>query len=288
MTTAGLVIPIEVAGRAGTALAGGKAVHLARVAAAGLATPPGIALTTRAYERFVAGGDLGRTIALELDRKPLADLRWGGALGRGPADPDAVPDHAGAGRRRGRGAGLLGGPADPGWRRSRRGPGRPVLGAVRGRGRGLVRGPPRVRGGRALGGRGARRHPDRVGLALVRRRAPLPPGAGARSPGELDGGRHPGRGDGARLGGRRSAATRAHPTSTGASSRRFPGPARTSSTGGSIPIAGSSTGGRGSWSSTGPGIAPGPGRPRSSTRTRSRSWARSWTGSRPSRAGSRT
>ena len=64
-------ITAEVAGRVG-----GKAVALAAMARAGIAVPPFVAVTTDAYEAYLAATDLGADIAWELERKDVADMRW--------------------------------------------------------------------------------------------------------------------------------------------------------------------------------------------------------------------
>lgn len=58
------------------ALAGGKAATLARLRRSGLPIPPGgVVVTTSAYRAFLAHRGLGERIALELVRRPLAELR---------------------------------------------------------------------------------------------------------------------------------------------------------------------------------------------------------------------
>ncbi len=55
---------------------GGKALALARLAAAGLTVPPFISLTTAAYEAYLNGTGLRARILFELNRKDFADMRW--------------------------------------------------------------------------------------------------------------------------------------------------------------------------------------------------------------------
>jgi pyruvate,water dikinase len=55
---------------------GGKALQLAALGRLGLRTPSGFVVTTDAYARFVAEGQLGQVIRAELGRKNPADMRW--------------------------------------------------------------------------------------------------------------------------------------------------------------------------------------------------------------------
>ena len=55
---------------------GGKALALARMARAGIAVPPFLAVTTAAYEAFLDATGLRVGILGELDRKDFADMRW--------------------------------------------------------------------------------------------------------------------------------------------------------------------------------------------------------------------
>jgi len=64
-------IDAEVGGRVG-----GKALALARMARAGIAVPPFIAVTTDAYEAFLDAAQLRAQILYELERKDFADMRW--------------------------------------------------------------------------------------------------------------------------------------------------------------------------------------------------------------------
>jgi pyruvate,water dikinase len=57
-------------------LVGGKAVALAALRRAGFRVPPGLCLTTSAYEHFVDGGGLRAVVHRELGRKDLAEMRW--------------------------------------------------------------------------------------------------------------------------------------------------------------------------------------------------------------------
>ncbi len=60
----------------GAAGVGGKALALARMARAGIAVPPFLAVTTAAYEAFLDAAQLRARILTELDRKDFADMRW--------------------------------------------------------------------------------------------------------------------------------------------------------------------------------------------------------------------
>ena len=55
---------------------GGKALALARMARAGIAVPPFVAVTTDAYGAFLDATELRTRILFELDRKDFADMRW--------------------------------------------------------------------------------------------------------------------------------------------------------------------------------------------------------------------
>ena len=57
-------------------LVGGKGYALARLAAAGLAVPRTLCLTTQAYRRFVGSTGLLGRIVLEIGRKPPEQMRW--------------------------------------------------------------------------------------------------------------------------------------------------------------------------------------------------------------------
>ena len=57
-------------------LVGGKALALARMARAGLAVPPFVAVTTEAYRAYLGATGLHVRILTELDRKEFAEMRW--------------------------------------------------------------------------------------------------------------------------------------------------------------------------------------------------------------------
>ncbi len=57
-------------------LVGGKAYALAYLARNGFKVPPLVSVTTQAYNHFVSETGLRETIALELNRKSFADMRW--------------------------------------------------------------------------------------------------------------------------------------------------------------------------------------------------------------------
>ena len=55
---------------------GGKALNLATLMKGGVPVPRGVCLTTDAYEAFIEGTGLKTSIALELGRLPMAEMRW--------------------------------------------------------------------------------------------------------------------------------------------------------------------------------------------------------------------
>ena len=55
---------------------GGKALALARMARAGIAVPPFVAVTTDAYAAYLEATGLRTRISFELERKDVADMRW--------------------------------------------------------------------------------------------------------------------------------------------------------------------------------------------------------------------
>jgi len=55
---------------------GGKAARLGALLRAGLRVPPGVCVTTAAYDRFVDGAGLRGKIHMELGRKPFETMRW--------------------------------------------------------------------------------------------------------------------------------------------------------------------------------------------------------------------
>ena len=71
-----LIIPSDGIAAAGRARAGGKAVALAALAAAGFRVPGVIVVSTEAYRWYVSETGLRERILLELNRKDFADLRW--------------------------------------------------------------------------------------------------------------------------------------------------------------------------------------------------------------------
>lgn len=70
------VIPGEAITAADAARVGGKARALARLTAEGLAVPPFVAVTTDAYEAYLAITGLRARILFELGRKDFAQMRW--------------------------------------------------------------------------------------------------------------------------------------------------------------------------------------------------------------------
>ena len=71
-----LLIPLDGGAEVSEGLIGGKAQALARLGRAGFAVPRGFCVTTRAYEEFVEVSGIRATIAMEMGRKRIDDLRW--------------------------------------------------------------------------------------------------------------------------------------------------------------------------------------------------------------------
>jgi len=59
-----------------TSLVGGKAVSLSRLQHSGVNVPAGLCITTQAYTNYVDQTGLRERMHMELERKPLDDLRW--------------------------------------------------------------------------------------------------------------------------------------------------------------------------------------------------------------------
>ncbi|MBD3297168.1 MAG: hypothetical protein GF341_00800, partial [candidate division Zixibacteria bacterium] len=57
-------------------IVGGKAWNLAKLLHLGYPVPPGLVLTTAAYQDFAAANRLPEFIAMEIGRKPLHEMRW--------------------------------------------------------------------------------------------------------------------------------------------------------------------------------------------------------------------
>jgi rifampicin phosphotransferase len=70
------VCPLHKISKPGIHLVGGKAAALSQLIAAGFKVPPGLAVTTKAYDYFVEFNGLKGTIALEVHRKREDQLRW--------------------------------------------------------------------------------------------------------------------------------------------------------------------------------------------------------------------
>jgi phosphohistidine swiveling domain-containing protein len=70
------VLPLEDARLADTPRVGGKAARLGHLIREGYRVPPGVVLTTAAYEAFLAESNLTDLIQLELGRKDLGKVRW--------------------------------------------------------------------------------------------------------------------------------------------------------------------------------------------------------------------
>ena len=71
-----LVIPLENLSKNDLEIAGGKAVSLKRLMSEGVAVAPGLCVTATAYERYAAQPGFRATLALELNRKDFAEMRW--------------------------------------------------------------------------------------------------------------------------------------------------------------------------------------------------------------------
>ncbi len=76
MAASGFVIPQDLVDAGVAARVGGKALALARMARAGIAVPPFVAVTTDAYAAYLEATGLRARIGFELERKDLADMRW--------------------------------------------------------------------------------------------------------------------------------------------------------------------------------------------------------------------
>ena len=72
----GFVIGLSDATDVGEDRIGGKARKLAEASRAGLRVPCGFCITAEAYETFVIESGLEKTVAVELGRKSLDDMRW--------------------------------------------------------------------------------------------------------------------------------------------------------------------------------------------------------------------
>ena len=56
--------------------AGGKAIALGRLASSGVPIPPGLCVTTTAYDRYLDDTGLRQRLPLLLERKPFSEMRW--------------------------------------------------------------------------------------------------------------------------------------------------------------------------------------------------------------------
>ena len=70
------VIPLSESATAGEELVGGKARTLGGLLRDGWSVPPGVVVSTLAYDRFRRAGDLERQVRIELGRKPTDGMRW--------------------------------------------------------------------------------------------------------------------------------------------------------------------------------------------------------------------
>ena len=76
MADLGFVIPQAQIDEGVAARVGGKALSLARMARAGIAVPPFVAVTTDAYEAYLDAAGLRARILFELERKDFDEMRW--------------------------------------------------------------------------------------------------------------------------------------------------------------------------------------------------------------------
>lgn len=71
-----LLVGFEDALPLGPGIVGGKGAALARMVTAGIPVPPGVCLSTAAYDAYVSETGLRGRILYELSRKSFADMRW--------------------------------------------------------------------------------------------------------------------------------------------------------------------------------------------------------------------
>jgi pyruvate,water dikinase len=71
-----LIIPLAHVRAEHTSLVGGKAVSLARLQYSGVNVPTGLCITTQAYATYVDQTGVRERMHMELERKPLEDMRW--------------------------------------------------------------------------------------------------------------------------------------------------------------------------------------------------------------------
>ncbi|MFO7801910.1 MAG: PEP/pyruvate-binding domain-containing protein [Desulfovermiculus sp.] len=70
------IIPLVDVRDENTSLVGGKAVSLARLHHSGVNVPAGLCITTQAYTTYVQQTGVRERMHMELERKPLEDMRW--------------------------------------------------------------------------------------------------------------------------------------------------------------------------------------------------------------------
>ena len=70
------IIPLEEVLKQHKALVGDKASALAAMSRAGLNVPPGICVTTEAYDAYLNATGLRERISLEINRKSFDEMRW--------------------------------------------------------------------------------------------------------------------------------------------------------------------------------------------------------------------
>ena len=71
-----LVIDLAELNAADLHRAGGKAVALGKLASSGTPIPPGLCVTTTAYDRYLDETGLRQRLPLLLERKPFSEMRW--------------------------------------------------------------------------------------------------------------------------------------------------------------------------------------------------------------------
>ena len=76
MADPGFVLPQAQVDEGVASRVGGKALSLARMARAGIAVPPFVAVTTDAYEAYLDVAGLRARILFELERKDFDEMRW--------------------------------------------------------------------------------------------------------------------------------------------------------------------------------------------------------------------
>ena len=70
------LIPLEDDAAANPRLVGGKGANLHRLLRLGYRVPPGVCLPVSAYLEFIRENKLDQLIAVEIERKPMDQMRW--------------------------------------------------------------------------------------------------------------------------------------------------------------------------------------------------------------------